>query len=419
MPKIFSKLASVFALGVVLTILFVSGSQASLSIIEYPLPDPSSKPTDIAPGADGNMWFTEQGHVRVGKIKSNGAIQEFSDGLTGNTLNGIHLGADHRMWFAEIFGNKIGSVTRKGTITESGGFSSAYFVTPGIDGNLWITDNGANAIVKRTPDGMLTSYPIPTEDSGVFGITAGPDGNLWFTEQYTSQIGKIELNGQITEYSDGISANSEPYLITAGPDGNVWFTEKSGNRIGRITPSGKIKEFRKGISKQSSPVGIVAGADGNLWFTEFDKNRIGKITPKGKVTEYPVPTAASGPNVINTDLHGNLWFTEYKGNAIGTIEQCQGELGAPNPIAPRHGLELNVTQPVFMWLPGMCATSYTITIKKNAPSAPDDLIKSDLKALLFQPKPLKKGMLYYWKVSACQAGKCVGSDWNTFRIAND
>lgn len=402
-------------LGIALCFLFMRSSEATGPIKEFPLPLSSSEPTDIAPGADGNMWFTEQGYVQVGKIKPNGKIQEYSEGLTGNTLNGIHLGADGNMWFTEIFGGSIASVDPKGTIEQVGGFSSAYFVTPGVDGNLWVTDNGSNSIVKLTPDGQTTSYTIPTLDSGLVGITNGPDGNIWFGEQAANKIGKITLDGDITEYAIGLSANSVPNLFTAGPDGNVWFTEFAGNRIGKITPLGEITEYAKGIDKNASPVGIVAGADGSLWFTEFDKNRIGKITTNGKVTSYAVPSPQSGPNVINTDFRGNLWFTEYKGNAIGRFTLCNGELGAPKPLAP-HGITLDTKRPVLFWIPGMCATSYQVIIRKNSPSNPDLIHVSNIHGLLLQTKTLKKPALYYWQVQACNAQKCIASDWNTFRI---
>ena len=76
----------------------------------------------------------------------------------------------------------------------------------------------------------------------------------------------------------GITAGSGPIGIAAGPDGNLWFTEAGGDRIGRITPAGAITEFTAGITAGSGPFGITAGPDGNLWFTEIDGNRIGRIT---------------------------------------------------------------------------------------------------------------------------------------------
>jgi virginiamycin B lyase len=55
-------------------------------------------------------------------------------------------------------------------------------ITAGPDGNLWFTEYGGNKIGRITTAGVITEFPIPTDDSEPWGITSGPDGNLWFTE---------------------------------------------------------------------------------------------------------------------------------------------------------------------------------------------------------------------------------------------
>lgn len=50
-------------------------------------------------------------------------------------------------------------------------------MTAGPDGNVWFTE-GESKIVRITPAGTLTVFPVPQPD--VF-ITTGPDGNLWYS----------------------------------------------------------------------------------------------------------------------------------------------------------------------------------------------------------------------------------------------
>jgi len=190
-------------------------------------------------------------------------------------------------------------------------------IVTGPDGNLWTTQSNGNRIVRITPAGAATAFPLPSESSYPQGITSGPDGNVWFTEFVGHSIGRITPAGVITEFSLSDSINY-PQGITSGPDGNLWFTESTGNRIGRITPAGVITEFTVPTAK-SFPQGITSGPDGNVWFTENAGNKIGRITPAGVITEFPVATAASSLFGITAGPDGNLWFTEQGGNKIGRI----------------------------------------------------------------------------------------------------
>jgi len=115
-------------------------------------------------------------------------------------------------------------------------------ITNGPDGALWFTEYEGNSIGRITTSGAITTFPIPTEDSGPAGITTGPDGDLWFTEFNADQIGRISTSGVVTEYAVP-TANSAPDGIAAGPDGALWFTELNGGKIGRITTDGLIAEY--------------------------------------------------------------------------------------------------------------------------------------------------------------------------------
>src|SRR5258705_9559905 len=68
-----------------------------------------AQPAAIAAGPDGNLWFTEQGGNRIGRITPAGVVTEFSAGITaGAALAGIAAGPDGNLWFTENGGNRIG-----------------------------------------------------------------------------------------------------------------------------------------------------------------------------------------------------------------------------------------------------------------------------------------------------------------------
>jgi streptogramin lyase len=279
-----------------------------------------SIPEGIAAGPDGNLWFTEFGGNRIGRITPAGVVTEFSAGITsGSSPAGIAAGPDGNLWFTEFSGNRIGRITPAGVVTEfSTGITSnsgPIGIAAGPDGNLWFTELDGNRIGQITPNGTVTEFYIGiTSFSRPDGIAAGPDGNLWFTEESVDQIGQITPLGVVTEFHTGITGggtgpNFAPVRIVAGPDGNLWFTEVFGNVIGRVSTAGVITGFPLPVN--SNPLGITAGSDGNLWFTENDRSRIGQITRAGVVSEFPVSGSGSHvPAEITLGPDGNLWFTD-------------------------------------------------------------------------------------------------------------
>src|SRR6476646_7790895 len=144
-------------------------------ITSYPTPSTNSGPVGIAPGPDGNLWFTEPSANKVAKVTTSGVITEYAiPGAVGNF---------------------------------------PFYITAGPDGALWFTEEGADRVGKVATSGAVTDDPIPSFGSfGPAGITAGPDGNLWFTEVGANQVAKVFTSGVFTEYPVP-TANSNPWDI--------------------------------------------------------------------------------------------------------------------------------------------------------------------------------------------------------------
>ncbi len=281
---------------------------------EYALPSGSS-PAEITAGADGNLWFADEGTGKIGKIATSGTTTEYLL-PAGSKPRSIVQGPDKNLWFTnEAAGSgMIGKIARSGWLTEYPVFGvKPYGITTGPDGNLWFTADHWSEIDKFTTSGVKTAYSLPA-GSEPHGITVGSDKNLWFTDYKTSKVGRITTSGTITEYS--LPAGSEPEGITAGPDKSLWFTDYKTSKIGKITTSGVITEYS--LPSGSEPETITSGADENLWFTDKGTGKVGKITTSGTITEYALPSG-SGPFGIAAGPNKGLWFTESTVAKIGTI----------------------------------------------------------------------------------------------------
>src|SRR5256885_2216560 len=82
---------------------------ASGGVIEYALPDPQTAGSScsdcghasasrITAGSDGNIWFTDSGNRKVGRITPSGAVTEFELPDAGGIAFGIAVGPDKNIW---------------------------------------------------------------------------------------------------------------------------------------------------------------------------------------------------------------------------------------------------------------------------------------------------------------------------------
>lgn len=176
------------------------------AVTQFPINTCDCAPGTMTAGPDGNLWFTEL-TGKVGYVRADGSsMTEFgiptAGGLSGQGPQYGGLGAvitsgpDGNLWFTEWGGNKIGRITPRGSVTE---FSLPTLnsqpasITAGPDGNLWFTEYGANKVGRITASGAIAEFSVPTPNSRPAGITADREGNLWFTEFATGSIGEVRL----------------------------------------------------------------------------------------------------------------------------------------------------------------------------------------------------------------------------------
>jgi streptogramin lyase len=241
------------------------------------------------------------------------------------------------------------------------------YIASGL-GALWLTEDYGNRIDRITPQGRLTSFPLPEPERLPEQIVAGPDRRMWFTEN-GPRLGRIASNGEISELSlpgeaisNGIATGPDgnvwvsrftssrgsykgeidivqpdgsvrafpvpgvPAAMVSGPGHSLWFVGEGGDHepaISRITLGGKVTEFP--VPGGGYLGGIAAGPDGNLWFVHAGHSgppTIGRMTPRGHIVEFPIHKlgrAGSSPVDIVAGPDGNLWFTEQSPSRIGRI----------------------------------------------------------------------------------------------------
>jgi streptogramin lyase len=277
---------------------------------------PGGNPLGLAPGPNGNIWFTDDATPAIGVFDpTNGKIAY----PTGTGL-------------------KPGSLPR--------------FIAADKAGNIWFTDSGPTPAIRRINPkaGTTTEYSLPP-GSVPWSPAYDPIHNLlWFTDQRkpTGAIGVIDPRTKtIAEYSSGLRLGSHPEGIAVDARGNAWFTDDNdpSPAIGMIEAmTHEIHEYSSGLVPGSLPRGITVGLDGNIWFADertVDNRKpnargdglIGMISstnPKREIVEYAVEANGGNKNSIPEGLawyRGYVWFTDDGATkAIGRIDPSTGAI---------------------------------------------------------------------------------------------
>jgi streptogramin lyase len=183
------------------------------TIVAHPAP---REPLEIVVGPDGALWFTQL-WPSIGRISTSGEESEYPL-PPGVAPYGLVVGPDRALWFAEGLAGSIGRLSSDGALEQftvpnprdvpAGwlGAPAPQHIAVGGDGAIWFTDPGDDSLGRVTLDGQITEYPIPQlpasleVQAGVSealpdAIAAGAGGEMWVTEANAKAIAEVNPAG--------------------------------------------------------------------------------------------------------------------------------------------------------------------------------------------------------------------------------
>jgi virginiamycin B lyase len=237
-----------------------------------------SHPHDVAPAADGTVWYTAQSAGALGRL----------DPATGETRH-IPLG------------------TR----------SAPHGVIVGPDGAPWVTDSGLNAIVRVDPaTDEVKSFPLPA-GRNVNLNTAAFDarGTLWFTGQ-GGVYGKLDPASEVVEVFDAPRGRG-PYGITSTSDGAVYYASLAGSHIARIDPvTGAATSIDPPTLNQGARR-VWADSQGRIWVSEWNAGQVGVYDPAANTwREWRLPGDRPQAYAVYVDENDQIWLSDFGANAL-------------------------------------------------------------------------------------------------------
>jgi virginiamycin B lyase len=250
----------------------------TFSVETYPVPA-GSHPHDVAPAADGGVWYTAQRSGELGWLDpASGDVRE------------VGLGAG----------------------------SAPHGVIVGPDGAPWITDSGLNAIVRVDPDTeRVTYYPLPSSAAGANLNTAAFDGDgvLWFTGN-AGYYGSVDPTSRRVRVFNAPRGQG-PYGITATPQGEIYFSSLAGSYLGAVNrSSGEVRV----IEPPTDGAGLRrawSDSRGRVWVSEWFAGQVGMYDPETDAwQEWPLPGDAAQPYAVFVDDTDAVWLTDFTANAI-------------------------------------------------------------------------------------------------------
>jgi virginiamycin B lyase len=268
-------------------------------------------------------------------------------------------------------------------------------------GDLWITGQNYDALVRVTADGRMSFRKMP-EGSGPHGIEFDAEGLLWVTLEFHGRVVAFDREGKLVRDHDvrldcttcPDKINTHPHGLGVAADGKtVWFTGKGTGTVGKITPDGKVHTYAL-PTVGSVPIYIRSGPDGNMWVTELVGNKIARVTPDGRVTEFAIPTFNSRPIAIVPGPDGRMWFTEEAGNKVGRVERDGRitEFAVPKAQANVILAGLAFDREGNLWV------QQYVDHNNPAPAGRDHIVKIDKAILTAEPSVLPRRHFTFYPV---------------------
>jgi hypothetical protein len=246
--------------------------------------------------------------------------------------------------------------------------SAPYSVAVDGAGNVYVADQGNNAVRKITAAGVVTT--LAANLHGPSGIAVDGAGTVFVADTLSQTIRKITPEGVVTTLAgtpdasgsaDGTGAAARffyPSAIAVDPAGNAFVADTINQTIRKITPEGVVTTFA-GAAEASgnangtgaaarfdNPEGVAVDSLGNVYVGDTNNETIRKITSEGVVTTLAGTAGAAGtadgmgaaarfshPGGLIVDEAGNVYVgdtynqTVRKITSEGVVTTLAGEVG--------------------------------------------------------------------------------------------
>ena len=244
-----------------------------------------------------------------------------------------------------------------------------YSVAVDGAGNVYVADQGNDAIRKIAPDGVVTTFATSGFRSPS-GIAVDSAGNVYVADTLNQTIRKITADGVVSTLAgstdqagsaDGTGAAARfnyPAAVAVDGAGVVFVADSFNHTIRKITPEGVVTTIAGSAGASGSvdgtgaaarfgaPEGVAVDGLGNVYVGDTNSEAIRKITSEGVVTTLAGSLGTYGnadgtgsaarfwhPGGLSADAAGNVFVgdtynqTVRKITPAGVVTTIAGAVG--------------------------------------------------------------------------------------------
>jgi virginiamycin B lyase len=300
-----------------------------VSIKEWPVETPGSRPHDPLAAHDGSLWYTGQLSNKLGRLDpKTGQIKEYPvNAQTGP--HGLKEDKDGNIWFTGNFSSVMGKLDPKtGKVTEYPMPDSAakdpHSLAFDHDGILWFTVQQGNRIGRLDPkSGEIKLLTPPTAGARPYGIMVDSKNTIYVVEFGAPKVAAIDPKTlAIREYALPDAA-ARPRRLAIGPDDTIWYSDFARGYLGHLDPAtGQVKEWQSPSGPKSQPYGIVF-TKGAVWYSESlaKPNTIVRFDPKTeKFQTWAIPGGGDIVRNMDVTVDGEPVMANSLVNKVGLVE---------------------------------------------------------------------------------------------------
>ncbi len=244
-----------------------------------------------------------------------GVVQEFP--VQGNHPHDVAPAADGGVWYTAQQSGELGHLnpaTGQSRLITLGEGSAPHGVVTGPDGAAWVTDQGLNAIVRV--DGRTSNvrvFRIGERSVGVHTPTFDARGMLWFTGQQ-GVYGRLDpATGRIELFDAPRGAG--PYGIATAPNGAVWFASLGQSYIARINPATGQATVVEPPTPRQGARRIWPDSKNRVWVSEWNSGHLSMFDPAAnRWRSWTLPGSRPQPYAVYVDERDTVWVTDFQGD---------------------------------------------------------------------------------------------------------
>ena len=252
----------------------ILAGNVKVTIKEWDVPTPGSRPHDPMYAPDGSVWYSGQMANVLGRFDPK--TQQFKEYKLPDG-------------------------------------SGPHGLIPDHDGNVWYTANFKAYIGKLDPrTGEVKQYPMPDPAAkDPHTLLLAPNGNIYFTVQGANRVGRLNPKTGEIKLVQSPTPRSNPYGMVIDSHGVPFFVEFGANKVARLDPDTlEIHEFVLPHA-ESRPRRVAITADDMIWYSDYGRGYLGRLDPRtGQVTEWASPGGPNSQPYGITAIGNAIWYSE-------------------------------------------------------------------------------------------------------------